>query len=130
MRAHVCLSFTLNRIQSRRKGHATLHFLFKNACYTPNNELNGSEMTDMIKQVSNVIPVNKGWSTEWADVSRLCVLCRFHVFTLIGYLCVGRVLPVTHNVSLALRNIVAKQSGKPWVGVELPELFGTRQDRT
>lgn len=44
--------------------------------------------------------------------------------------CVGRVLPVTHRGSLASRNAAQKQSGKPRVGEELPELLGTRQDRT
>lgn len=44
--------------------------------------------------------------------------------------CVGRVLPVTHRGSLASRNAAQKQSGKPRVGVELPKLHGTRQDRT
>lgn len=37
---------------------------------------------------------------------------------------------MTHKVSLALRNIAPRQSGKPGVGLELPELHGTKQDRT
>lgn len=43
---------------------------------------------------------------------------------------VERVLPVTHGGSLALRNVAPKKSGKPGVGLELPDLHGTRQDRT
>lgn len=62
-----CLSRFYTEQDPVRKTRSTLHFLFNNACYTPNNDLNGSEMTDMIKQVSNMIPVNKGWATEWAD---------------------------------------------------------------
>lgn len=37
---------------------------------------------------------------------------------------------MTHRGSLASRNAAQKQSGKPRVGVELPEVHGTRQDRT
>lgn len=84
---NVWLSFILNRIQSGRKDHVTLHFLCKNACHSLNNDLDGSEMTDemMIKQVHNssVIPANKGRSMEWADLSGPCVLYLFHVFTLL-----------------------------------------------
>lgn len=86
----------------------------------------------MIKQVSNtcVIPANKGRSMEWADEKpALCTLSIPCVYTH-AYVCVGRVLPVTHGGSLALRNEAPKRSGKPGVGLELPELNGTRQDRT
>lgn len=55
-------------------------------------------------------------------------MTKQRVFTMC--VCVGRVLPVTHRGSLASRNAAQKQSGKPRVGEELPELHGTRQDRT
>lgn len=57
-------------------------------------------------------------------------MTKQHVFTMYVCVCVGRVLPVTHRGSLASRNAAQKQSGKPRVGVELPKLHGTRQDRT
>lgn len=59
----------------------------------------------------------------------LCTLSIPRVYTH-AYVCVGRVFPVTHGGSLALRNEAPKRSGKPGVGLELPELHGTRQDRT
>lgn len=46
------------------------------------------------------------------------------------YLCVVRVLPVTHGGSLALRNAAPKQFGRLGVGLELPELFWTGHDGT
>lgn len=58
--------------------------------------------------------------TVWQSSMYLQCLC----------VCEGRVLPVTHRGSLASRNAAQKQSGKPRVGVELPKLHGTRQDRT
>lgn len=86
----------------------------------------------MTKQASNtsVIPANKGRSTEKSRCKRaLCTLSIPCVYTH-ACVCVGRVLPVTHGGSLALRNEAPKQFGKPGVGLELPELHGTRQDRT
>lgn len=90
-------------------------------------------MTEIIKQVSNtrVIPANKGRSTEWGQCKQaLCTLSILCVY-IHAYLCKDRVLPVTHaNVRLALRNVAPQQSGKPGVGLELPELHGTKQDGT
>jgi len=37
---------------------------------------------------------------------------------------------VTHGARLALRNVAPTQSGKPGVGLELPEPHGTKQDET
>lgn len=83
-------SFILNRIQPGRKGHVILHFLFKNACYTLNNNPDGSEMTDVIKQVSyaSVIPVNKGRSPEQDDVKS--PVCSVYSMCLYSCVCVCR----------------------------------------
>lgn len=59
----------------------------------------------------------------------LCTLSIQCVYTQ-AYVCEERVLPVTHGGSLALRNVAPKQSGKPGVGLELPEPQRTKQERT
>lgn len=59
---------------------------------------------------SRLIPANKGRSTDQDDLSNRSIQCVYRLY----YVCVGRVLLVTHMGSLALHNVLPKLATPGW----------------